>query len=170
MTDLVSAKEAKEKLDRSPYSDWYDWWFGSNKWKIPLGIIIIASILTPLLIAAIMIHQLYLVTNNVKGLTTLISQNVSTLLSGIIVTIGIMVGILLLPSIKKFKVGSTIELETVRIDTKNVIGLKPSSKLPMMHIDTPLRDPLTSFRIMTYVITMPLQYLSRDAAMPTRRR
>jgi tetratricopeptide (TPR) repeat protein len=166
--NFAPAKEAKDKLGNSGGSDWFDWWFRRGRGKMALGIALIISLLVPIATFAVVIHELYIMTNNLKGLTSLISSNISIMISGLLAAIGIIIGILLLPSLQKFKVASAFELEIVPINTNNIIDMKPSSPMPIIQADMPLRNPLESFHMVLQSLNMPIKYPVRDIRVPMK--
>ena len=142
--NFAVAKEAKDKLAKSSGSDWFDWWFASGKGKMAIGVILIAAVVAPFAIFGIMIDELYIAANDMKDLRLFISQNVAQLIAGLTVTIGIVVGILLLPSLQSFKVGSAIELETIRMNTESTNLVMPmKADIPVIQADMSLQNPLS---------------------------
>ncbi len=102
--DFSKARAALKKLEGPEHLDWYQWWFGNGKHKKILG----GGLLC--LIFALILMTAY---------GSLISANVT----GLAVSSGVLVVMLLLPSLKKAKVG-VIELETELASANPV--LKPS--------------------------------------------
>jgi hypothetical protein len=87
--------------------DWYTWWFGYGRVKKVTG----GSLIVVFFIIAITIMALRLTTNNANT-------------TDLIILLGLMLGFLLFPSLRKIKVGN-IELEAVSIEIKN-IRLEPA--------------------------------------------
>src|SRR6185437_12371376 len=105
------AKEAVNKFGSPDQIEWYNWWFSHAKGKKALGVLLIASILSPIIIVSFISYHVYFVSRHISGLTSFISHNVGVLLTGIITMMGLSIAVLLLPSLTKIKVGSIIELE-----------------------------------------------------------
>jgi tetratricopeptide (TPR) repeat protein len=125
------AKEAVKKFEGPNLMEWYNWWFGHAKGKKALGVLLIASILTPIIMASFISYHVYFVTHHISGLTSFINHNISALLTGIITIMGLSIAVLLLPSLTKIKVGSIVELETAPIThINNTIKLEASISIP----------------------------------------
>lgn len=125
---FTKAREALKKLDStSSKSEWFKWWFSSGEGKKVLGVMLILSIFALIIFtiitnAFILYHNQNMAsnTNNMTlGLEIFgINQNIlSSAITGITIMMVLLIVILLLPSIRRFKVGE-IELEPVPIDTK----------------------------------------------------
>jgi hypothetical protein len=117
-----------EKLDSpSSTSEWFKWWFSNGKGKKAFGIGLILSIFALIIFAVA--GNTYVFYVNQKIASNAANQNItsqflglnqsilSSTITGIIIMIGLLIVILLLPSIRRFKVAD-IELEPVPIDTK----------------------------------------------------
>jgi tetratricopeptide (TPR) repeat protein len=125
---FTKAREAFEKLDSpSSTSEWFKWWFSNGKGKKAFGVTLVLSIFA-LIIFATYIFYTYIFYNNQNITSNAVNQNItsgpdisqsilSSTITGITIMIGLLIVILLLPSIRRFKVGY-IELEPVPIDTK----------------------------------------------------
>ncbi|MGB8035718.1 MAG: hypothetical protein WCF03_18035, partial [Nitrososphaeraceae archaeon] len=125
---FTKAREALEQLDStSSTSEWFKWWFSNGLGKQTFGIALIFSIFA--LIIFIVTENIYIfyLNQNIaskaanQNITQVFSLNQSTLssaITGITILIGLLIVILLLPSIRRFKVADIIELEPVPIDTK----------------------------------------------------
>jgi tetratricopeptide (TPR) repeat protein len=125
---FTKAKEALEKLDSpSSTSDWFKWWFSNGEGKKVFGIILILSIFA--LIIFVIATNTYTIYHNQNMASNMdnqssasqllgINQNIlSSTITGIIIMVGLLIVILVLPSLRRVKV-SYIELEPVTIDTK----------------------------------------------------
>ena len=125
---FTKAREALEKLDSlSSTSEWFKWWFSNGNGKKAFGITLILSILGLIIFAAGAIT--YTFYNNQNDVSNAVNQNItsqdlsinpsifSSAIAGITIMTGLLIAILLLPNIRRFKV-AYIELEPVPIDTK----------------------------------------------------
>jgi tetratricopeptide (TPR) repeat protein len=125
---FAKAREALGKLDSpSSTSEWFKYWFGNGKAKKAFGLTLILSIFA-LIIFTISTNTYTLYhnqniasnTNNQSFALQVLSIDqsiLSSVITGITIMIGLLIVILLLPSIRRFKV-AYIELEPVTIDTK----------------------------------------------------
>jgi tetratricopeptide (TPR) repeat protein len=102
-------EKSKAELKDRTEPDWYDWWFSQSRTKRTMGLMLIAVILVPFIGTGIVIYQGY--QEGFTTITEIFSENAEILIGGFIIMIGIVVGILLLPSLRKLKVGNAIELE-----------------------------------------------------------
>src|SRR2546426_4744012 len=93
--NFQNGKAALKSLSNSGQLDWYEWWFKTSRTKQTLGTVILIGIFALIALFG------YLAYNG--------SENV-----GLSVPLGLLVGTLLLPSLKKIKVGS-MEVETLPI-------------------------------------------------------
>jgi tetratricopeptide (TPR) repeat protein len=126
------ARDAIEKLKGSNPLDWYNWWFGNGKIKKALVVVLILSILTFALIVGTMIASIFSVLNsNLPANQSIISPAnqsiISPAITGITIIEGLLIVILLLPSLKRVKV-LDIELEAkdIPIIKPNLEGLLSS--------------------------------------------
>jgi len=165
--DFSTIKEIKMNMDHHQSSDWYSWWFSHGNAKKLVGIALIASILAPLIGIAIVLDDVYLVSQDNPlrtGVSKFIGTNAAVIVAAFIVVIGIVVGILLLPSLHTFKVG-TIELETARPLTD--IGPVSLSFTPL--ISNTIRGPNEFDMALQYehqIFPMPLKYQRQRFVMP----
>jgi len=161
------AREIIMKLERPSELDWYNWWFGSSKilkrrsnlsqmWedkaKSMFGVVLLVSLSAFILSLLIVAYV-----NVVKGN---FAQN--TGLTGIIIVVGILVGMLLLPSLRKISVAG-VELNTVapssiksELTAVPSIDIKMPFEYPLESFSAPLQEPLH----------MPMQYPLRSVSMP----
>lgn len=105
--NFIKAKEAIRRLEDRSQLDWYGWWFGhsSSKMKKVFGCLLIISIFLLVLF------------------TVSISFRESRLTEILILT-GFLIGVLLLPSPRKMRLGD-LELETSHIEIGH-LTLEPS--------------------------------------------
>lgn len=166
-SSIVEDARMKMNFENSTLSDWYKWWFSHGKAKRFLGIIVMAAILAPLVGVGLVIGDVYLINPDPvmrDHFSTFIKTNASILMGGLAVILTIVVGILLLPSLQRLKVGTALELETLA--PKVVDSTKTSSPLileykvnlgdPHMLIEYKSKDPFV----------MPLQYQRQRFFMP----
>jgi tetratricopeptide (TPR) repeat protein len=101
--NFSKAREALKKLEASGDIDWYEWWFGSGRGrrKKSLGVALILAILA---VIAVTVYESF------------VGSNLQSI-AGLIIILGVPVVWLLLPSLKKAKVG-TIEMETALLAAK----------------------------------------------------
>jgi tetratricopeptide (TPR) repeat protein len=99
--NFSKARDALKKLEVSGDVDWYGWWFGNGGGKKWLGAALVVSILVLMAVAA---YESFLGSN---------LQSIAEL----VIILGVAVVWLLLPSLKKAKVG-TIEIETALLGAK----------------------------------------------------
>jgi tetratricopeptide (TPR) repeat protein len=115
---FTKAREAMEKLDSpSSTSEWFKWWFSNGKGKKAFGIALVVSIFALIIFAVAAITYTY---TNQKITSQDLGNNSSVFspaITGITIMTGLLIAILLLPSIRRFKVAE-IELEPIPIDTK----------------------------------------------------
>jgi tetratricopeptide (TPR) repeat protein len=128
-SSFTKAREALERLDTlSLTSEWFKYWFSNGKAKKAFGMTLILSIFALIsIIAATSTSILYNNQNialNSPNNQSLVSEvlNInqsilSSAITGITIMIGLLIAILLLPSIRRVKVAG-VELEPVPIDTK----------------------------------------------------
>ncbi len=161
------AKEAIKKFEGSEQSEWYDWWFSHHKGKKVLGVLLIVSILSPLLIGALIVYDEYFISHHIIGLTSFIKQNVSVLLTGVLSIMGLSIAVLLLPSLTKIKVGSVVELETVSITHAHDVKLETFVRMPSLKfVSMPMEIPLQTFRMPLQSLRMPNKYPLKSTRMP----
>jgi hypothetical protein len=152
------AKETLTKMEKAPQSEWFEWWFGGSAGKRALGSLVVALLIGS--IVAVISLTTY------RPLTDKSVTNISSELTGLTVIIGILAGILLLPSLKKLKVGD-VELDTVPIATQNV-QLSPILSVTPISIAMALQDPLESFLMPLLSFNMPLRYPLKSIQLPLR--
>jgi tetratricopeptide (TPR) repeat protein len=167
---FAKARETKAKIESSVQSsDWYRWWFNNDRYRkvfgIALAAILVVFIVSPLVTFDFSIMEdfanqskpnqpLVNGTNSAKHNLNSVnpnSRNPNSVFNTIftpqtiawfVTPIAIVVGILLLPSLQRFKVGSTIEFETVPTYDKGPITL---DELPVSHIEYPSSMPLSKY-------------------------
>jgi tetratricopeptide (TPR) repeat protein len=162
----IKAKNALKQIEGSnQLSDWYQWWFKSDKLKKMLGIFLITTIILIFSVTIFVsifdsnghlfnIANLFnfmshispnmgqLQNNTVSNNTTTNTPNTNTLTMLIV----LLLVILLLPSLKTIKMG-TVELTTAPITT-SMIEIKPSTPMPFkslympLHFQMPLKSSL----------------------------
>jgi hypothetical protein len=88
-------------------------------------------------------------------------------ITGLTVIIGLLIGILLLPSLKKIKVGN-IELDTISFETKTVHIDPLLARMELVIPLAPLKQPLESFKRPLQSFHMPLKYSLRVVPMPKK--
>jgi hypothetical protein len=127
-SSFTKAREALEKLGTpSLTSEWFKYWFSNGKAKKVFGMALIVSIFALIsIIAATSTSILYnnqnIALNSLDNQSRVealnVNQNIlSSAITGITIMIGLLIVILLLPSIRRIKVAD-VELEPVPIDTK----------------------------------------------------
>ena len=164
--NFLKANDAIIKLEGSEASEWYSWWFSHNIGKKILGILLVASILSPLLLVGFVFYDVYFVRHTIRGLTSFIGNNITILISGTLAGMGLAIGVLLLPSLTKIKVGSIVELETLPIQAENV-KLETLASLPsLIFVSMPTEIPLESFRMPLQNLRMPMTYPVKSTRMP----
>jgi hypothetical protein len=102
------------KIEDSGQSDWYKWWFSHGLIKKTIGLILIAAIVVPLVIIGAVTYYVYLISPNQmmqSKLSIFVDKNIAVIIGALTLLMGIVVAILLLPSLQKFKVGA-VELQT----------------------------------------------------------
>lgn len=126
---FTKASEALEKLESpSSTSEWFKWWFSSGKGKKAFGIGLILFIFALIIFAVAgstyvfyanqKITLLHLSNQNITSQFLSLNQSIlSSTITGIILMTGFLIVILLLPSIRRFKVFD-IEMEPIPVDTK----------------------------------------------------
>jgi tetratricopeptide (TPR) repeat protein len=149
----------------SPHKiEWYNWWFTRGKGKKVLGLFLIVSVLIPFLIITLVVDyfvtHLALHTTMHTGLTSIIKDNATAIITGLTALIGISIGVLLLPSLTRIKVG-VIEFDAASTDSeaKN-IEFKPIGN-PM---DLDLGKKRLDFEMESF--TMPLEFQMQGLTMP----
>jgi hypothetical protein len=118
-----------------------------------------------------MINEVYVMNTNISGLASFLSQNTATLIAGIITTMGIMIGILLLPSLRRFKVGSAFEAEIAPMTSKSNIEMEILlAPMDLIQTDMPLSFPmqLESFHMALQIFGMPVKYPLKSINMPVK--
>jgi tetratricopeptide (TPR) repeat protein len=105
------AKEAIDKIDNNSQSEWFRWWFGHENVRRVLGLFLM--FLIPAIILAVTTVIVYK------------QQITSETMTAITVLVGFLVLIMLLPSIRRFKV-SEIEIETIEITAAIKQELEPA--------------------------------------------
>ena len=161
------ATDALSKLERLEQSDWYEWWFNHVNGKKALGLLLIASILTPILIAGFVSYHIYFVSHDFNDIETFIKSNLSVLLAGVITIMGLSIAILLMPSLTKVKVGSIVELQTNPIHTNNNdIVLETFSDTPILKmVNMPYEIPIESFRMPLQSFRLHSKFLFKSVRM-----
>jgi tetratricopeptide (TPR) repeat protein len=116
---FTKAREALEKLDSpSSTSEWFKWWFSNGKGKKAFGITLVLSIFALIIFAVAAITYTFYNNQNITSQDLGINPSVfSSAITGLTIMTGLLIAILLLPSIRRFKV-AYIELVPVPIDTK----------------------------------------------------
>ena len=158
----VAARKAKQKLDQSgrlDLHDWYGWWFGHSAGKAVLGIVLIAALVaiaSPLILMPFLVidpaMEAYFVNGNVASLQKIITTGVTAQTIAVLtLVVGVIVGILLLPSLQKFKLG-TFEFDSLPPSAKHPVDLDPISQIP-----SPPAVPMP-FKSQPQSFTMPLKY------------
>jgi tetratricopeptide (TPR) repeat protein len=97
------AKDNLKELNNIPQSDWFQWWFGREKIRKTIGLVLISSIIAVILSTAILIGYLI----NEQGLDQYHIIGLTTILAFLIF-------ILVLPNLRKFKI-SEVEFETLYV-------------------------------------------------------
>jgi tetratricopeptide (TPR) repeat protein len=165
------AKYALNKLEMQEQSDWYEWWFnhGHSKGKRTIGLLLIASILSPLLIVAIIIGHTYVISGIDKEITkldTFIDHNINIITTTLLTIIGLSIALLLMPSLTKVKVGSIVELQTNPIHSDNNIKLDTFSNTPSLKIaNMPTEIPIESFRMPLQSFRLPSKFVFKSIRM-----
>jgi hypothetical protein len=96
--------------------------------------------------------ETYLLNQNIGQLTDTITKSITTqMIAALTIMVGIVVGILLLPSLKKFKIG-TLELESLPPSGKHPIDLDP-----ICQVASPIEVHMP-FKYQPQSFTMPLKY------------
>lgn len=154
----AAARKAKQKLDdsgRLDLHDWYGWWFGHSVGKAVLGIVLIAALVaiaSPLILMPFLVIDPAIFSGNVTSLQTIINTGVTAqTIAGLTLIVGVIVGILLLPSLQKFKLGS-FEFDSLPPSAKHPVDLDPISQIP-----SPPAVPMP-FKSQPQSFTMPLRY------------
>ena len=111
---LSKAKDAIEAIENTSQSEWFGWWYGHEKIRKILGLILMFSIPIVVIVVAVVIAYISLVKNDLIGSSV----------TGLVIMLGFLVLIMLLPSIRRFKV-SEIELETLDIAVVRRPDLEP---------------------------------------------
>lgn len=112
--------------------------------------------------------------HNLIGLASYIShisQNTSTIIAAIITTMSIMIGILLLPSLKRFKVGSAFEAEIAPMTSNSTIEMETVfAAMELIKADMTLSYPmqLEAFHMSLQIFAMPLKYPLKSVNMPVK--
>lgn len=159
-----AARKAKQKLEDSGKLDgydWYGWWFGHGARKAAFGIVLIAAlvaiasplIVMPLLVGDSMIHTFFLNYNANQLGTTIINSKLTDTqtIAMLTIIVGVLVGMLLLPSLQKFKLG-TFEFDSLPPSAKHPVDLDP-----IIQIASPLEVNMP-FKYQPQSFTMPLKY------------
>jgi hypothetical protein len=111
-------------------------------------------------------YDVYFVRHTISGLTSFIGNNITVLISGTLAGMGLAIGVLLLPSLTKIKVGSIVELETLPIQAENV-KLETLASLPsLIFVSMPTEIPLESFRMPLQSLRIPMAYPVKSTRMP----
>jgi tetratricopeptide (TPR) repeat protein len=128
-SSFTKAREALERIDTPlPASDWFKYWFSNEKAKKAFGVALILSIFALISVIAatstsILYHNQNIALNSLDNPSLVseafnINQSIlSSAITGITIMIGLLIVVLLLPSIRRIKVAD-VELEPVPIDTK----------------------------------------------------
>jgi tetratricopeptide (TPR) repeat protein len=164
----AKAKVALKKLrdsERSRMHDWYTWWFGHGKPRTAFGLALIAALIviaSPfLLMILIIIDPAYIHgdMNSIKDDTSMIDQ---TAMTGLTITVGIIVAMLLLPNLKTFKLGP-VEMETVSrpVNAEKNVELQTVSALivPIHHM------PVYSTQLQEFGMTLKFHSLIQTDIM-----
>jgi tetratricopeptide (TPR) repeat protein len=166
------ATDALSKLEKLEQSDWYEWWFnhGHSKGKRTIGILLMASILSPLIIVAIIIGHTYVIlgfNDEILKLDNFIDHHIEIITTTLLTIIGLSIAILLIPSLTKVKVGSIVELQTNPIHTNNNdIKLETYSDTPILKIENmPYEIPLESFRMPLQSFRLQSKFLFKSVRM-----
>jgi tetratricopeptide (TPR) repeat protein len=133
---IKSAKESIQKLEDFTSLDWYKWWFGQSKIKKGLGIVLlltlIAFIVSPLILFELSVFGKSNISLNFEEVTQLFNKLLNTqTLSWLALSVGILIGILFLPALQRFKIAGAIELET-----KSNISNLNSEMSPLLSSET----------------------------------
>jgi hypothetical protein len=133
---IKSAKEPIQKLEDFTSLDWYKWWFGQSKIKKGLGIVLlltlIAFIVSPLILFELSVFGKSNISLNFEEVTQLFNKLLNTqTLSWLALSVGILIGILFLPALQRFKIAGAIELET-----KSNISNLNSEMSPLLSSET----------------------------------
>jgi tetratricopeptide (TPR) repeat protein len=163
-------KEARMKIERQTGggtgTDWYNWWFSRGKYKRAMGLMLLIALgimLLPIPFAIVSHHMDTSANDDIE-------RNIKSFEhAAYFGTVAIIVGILLMPNISKFKVGTGIEFEAAPqiIDTVNLDD--PILKNPILSDDD--KDLVEQHEMPIKYITqagnaMPLKYQRRRLLMP----
>jgi hypothetical protein len=165
--NFSKAKEAIKELDRPHKNEWYNWWFTRGRGKKALGLLLIVSVMIPFLIIALVVDYFFthlaLHATMHTGLTSIIKGNAAAIITGMTVLVGISIGVLLLPSLTRIKVGVIeFDVASTGTDTKNIkpMPIGDPSKLDLGK--TPVDFQMQSF-------TRPLNFQMQGLTMPLDR-
>jgi tetratricopeptide (TPR) repeat protein len=182
---LESAKEGLQKIENINPLDWYKWWFGQSKIKKTLGILLIltliAFIVSPLIFLEMNLFSPYgdqSSDNQTSQLSNQTSDHLSNqifneilstqTMSWLALSIGIIVGMLFLPVLQRFKIGGAIELETTKFNTDNISNeISPLlSSIDPIDIDSLLME-INAYSS-SYSLHMPIVYNLQSFRVPLR--
>ncbi len=164
------AKEALKKIETSPKADWFEWWFGGRLDKKVFGTVLVGVLIASILsiIALISYSSYYSTGLSVSGGK---GTDITGEVTGLTIVTAISAGILLLPSIRKLKVGE-VELDAIPLDTAKGLELIPSKpEIPLISAAMALQDPsLESYRMPLQWLGLPLRQYLRPIMLPTKTR
>ena len=153
-------------MNEMEQSEWYNWWFSHDFGKKVLAILLILSILSPLLIVAVIVEDAYLIRHNISGITGFVKTNVSVLIGGVLAIIGISVAVLLLPSLTKIKVGNIVELETIPIHAVDAEFETMISVPSLIFVNMSTEISIRHFHMPLHSLRMPIKYPLKSTRMP----
>jgi tetratricopeptide (TPR) repeat protein len=169
---IKKASEAKMRYEASTQFDWYSWWFGQRITRKVVGAVLIVMLIgfisVPLLLLTPVLlqnspEQESIFSGNVTGLSDIIAQNVNVnTIAWWSLSIGILLAVLLLPSLSRFRAG-TIELDITppnNVDNR-VIDLNPLlvSVTAATIFSMPITDKINAFRVPLELSQTPIQLL-----------
>ncbi|MDQ6723009.1 MAG: tetratricopeptide repeat protein [Thermoproteota archaeon] len=160
------ANEAINKLDEFEQSEWYNWWFGHSIGKKILGMLLILSLLSPMLIVAIIVQDIYFIRHDIDKIKDFVSNNISVLIVGVLSIMGLTLAVLLLPSLTKIKVGNIVELETTLIHAVDIKFESFVSMPSLMFVNMPTEIPIQYFHMPLHLLHMPIKYPLKSTPMP----
>jgi tetratricopeptide (TPR) repeat protein len=161
--DSIEAYKRFKKSETIEQGDWYDWWFKDGGSKMTLGSILLFTILS--LIVVITFVSLVDNRDQIDMFNPLHMDVAKS--SVLVIIVSLLIAILLLPSLKKVKVGQ-VELDTSPIHQKEIELLEPKISYPLpefirispksTHISTPIIKlyRFGKIRELTYSLTNEL--------------